>query len=44
MADELNLPNYKRVIMLMSVGYADEDGLIPYSDKKTVDEVCQRSD
>ena len=44
MADELNLPSYKRVIMLMSVGYADEDGLIPYSDKKTVDEVCQRSD
>jgi nitroreductase len=44
MADELNLPNYKRVIMLMSVGYADEDGLIPFSDKKTVGEVCQRLD
>jgi len=31
----LKLPAYKRPIMLISVGYAQRDGLIPYSAKKS---------
>ncbi|MBL4941095.1 MAG: nitroreductase family protein [Colwellia sp.] len=35
MSKLLNLPTYKRPIMLIAVGYAQSDGLIPYSSKKT---------
>jgi len=35
MSKLLHLPAYKRPIMLISVGYAQSDGLIPYSSKKT---------
>jgi nitroreductase len=35
MSTLLNLPAHKRPIMLISVGYAQVDGLIPYSSKKT---------
>jgi len=35
MAKALKLPAYKRPIMLISVGYAQSDGLIPYSAKKS---------
>jgi len=30
----LGLPEYERVVMLISIGYADPDGGIPYSQKK----------
>jgi nitroreductase len=35
MAKTLELKDYERPIMLISIGYADETGGIPYSDKKT---------
>jgi nitroreductase len=35
MSKLLNLPEYKRPIMLISIGYAQSDGLIPFSSKKT---------
>ncbi|MDJ1181414.1 nitroreductase family protein [Roseofilum sp. BLCC_M91] len=37
MSSFLNLEPDERVIMLISVGYADPDGLVPYSQKKTLD-------
>lgn len=36
MAKRLNLPAHKRPVMLMSVGYAENDGLIPSSPKKSI--------
>ena len=36
MQRELNLPLYKRPIMLISIGYADGVGMIPYSKKKAI--------
>ena len=36
---ELKLPEYKRPLFLISVGYANPDGLIPYSMKKTPKEI-----
>lgn len=33
----LKLPAHKRVIMLLAVGYADDEGMIPYSQKKSVE-------
>lgn len=32
---KLKIPNFKRVIMLLAVGFADPDGEIPYSQKKS---------
>jgi len=37
MQDALNLGYDERVIMLIAIGYADPDGLIPYSQKKSLD-------
>lgn len=31
----LNLESHQRVIMLMAIGYAEKEGMIPYSSKKT---------
>lgn len=36
MAKELGLPPYKRPVMLISIGYADAKGKIPYSEKKNI--------
>ncbi|MEQ1528079.1 MAG: nitroreductase family protein [Methylococcales bacterium] len=35
----LSLQTDEKVIMLISVGYADPNGLIPYSQKKTIDQL-----
>lgn len=37
MAKKLNLLPFQRPVMLLAVGYAKPDGMIPYSQKKTVD-------
>ncbi|EJX1708274.1 nitroreductase family protein [Vibrio cholerae] len=37
--NHVNLPDYKRVIMMISVGYGDEKSFIPFSSKKTVNEL-----
>jgi nitroreductase len=37
MAQALGLQRWERVIMLCSVGYADPDGMIPFSQKKSLD-------
>ena len=39
MQAELNLPSYQRVLMLIAVGYADDDGMIAYSAKRPVSEL-----
>ncbi|MBO2640740.1 nitroreductase family protein [Shewanella algae] len=33
---EVSLPEYKRVVMMISVGFADEESYIPYSSKKSI--------
>ncbi len=38
---KLNLKDYERVIMLISVGYAEDEGGIPYSQKKSASELIQ---
>jgi len=35
----INLEKYERVIMLISVGYADLSGMVPYSEKKSLNNV-----
>lgn len=35
----LNLADEKRVIMLLAIGYAKDDGMIPYSQKKSVEDL-----
>ncbi|MFW5803697.1 MAG: nitroreductase family protein [bacterium] len=37
MKKELNLKSFERVIMLISYGYADPEGMIPFSQKKNID-------
>ncbi|MFS1899396.1 nitroreductase family protein [Vibrio cyclitrophicus] len=37
----LQLKPYEKVIMLIAVGYADKDGLIPFSQKKTKDSLLK---
>ena len=37
MQKALNLDYDERVIMLIAVGHADPEGLIPYSQKKSLD-------
>jgi nitroreductase len=39
MADFLGLDCDENVIMLMAIGYPDPDGMVPYSKKKTVDNI-----
>ena len=41
MAKALNLSVQQRPIMVISVGYADAEGLIPYSQKKTAQELIK---
>lgn len=36
---ELDLELHERVIMLIAIGYPDEDGLVPYSQKRAIPEV-----
>lgn len=36
---ELGLPAYERAVMLISVGYADPEGEVPFSEKKSLDEI-----
>lgn len=35
----LNLQTYERVIMLIAIGYEDSDGMVAYSQKKSIDEI-----
>lgn len=35
----LNLPEYEKVLMLVSVGWPDPNGLVPYSQKKSLKEL-----
>ena len=37
----LNLTDSQRTVMLIAVGYADPDGLIPYSEKKSVASITE---
>lgn len=39
MKTALSLQDYERPIMLMAVGYARDDGMVPYSEKKTLDQI-----
>ena len=39
MDKELNLPEHKRPVFLISVGYAHPDALVPFSKKKSVNEI-----
>lgn len=39
MSNCLNLSPDERPVMLISVGYSDSDGMIPYSQKKTLDQI-----
>ena len=43
MAAELGLEPYQRPTMLISVGYADETGMIPFSAKKIASDLVRRS-
>lgn len=42
MAELLQLADYQRPTMLVAVGYANADALVPYSAKKTVDDLAVR--
>tara|TARA_B100000780_G_scaffold270333_1_gene230003 strand:- start:18188 stop:19258 length:1071 start_codon:yes stop_codon:yes gene_type:complete len=42
MADELQLQSYQRPMMLISIGYPDEDGMIPFSAKKGASDIARR--
>lgn len=37
----LQLQPYERIVMLMAVGYPDPNGLVPHSEKKSVDEMLR---
>lgn len=39
MRERLKLGQHERVVMCMSLGYPDPEGLVPYSQKKTLDEL-----
>lgn len=39
MEEELGIPSYERVIMLISVGFADPNGKIPFSEKKVLEDL-----
>lgn len=38
-SEELNLKPYERVIMLISYGYPDPEGMVPYSQKKPLEQL-----
>jgi len=38
----LGLPEYKRVVMFIAVGYPDDSGYIAYSEKKLPEDVIKR--
>lgn len=38
----LNLPEYKRVVMFIAVGYPDESGYIAYSEKKSPEDIIKK--
>jgi len=38
----LNLPQYKRVVMFIAVGYPDESGYIAYSEKKLSENIIKK--
>ncbi|WP_240704491.1 nitroreductase family protein [Pseudoalteromonas sp. MEBiC 03607] len=40
-ASLLNLPQYKRVVMFIAVGYPSNSGMIPYSDKKQAKDILK---
>jgi hypothetical protein len=40
MAQALGLRPDERVVMLISLGYPDPEGMVPYSQKKPLDEIC----
>jgi nitroreductase len=44
MQKALSLELYQRPVMLISIGYADPDGLVPYSEKKSLNELSQYHD
>jgi nitroreductase len=44
MKKKLNLKTYERPIMLLAVGYAKEDGMIPCSKKKPLEELRSYND
>ena len=39
MSKELNLKTHERVIMLISYGYPDPDGMVPFSQKKPLEQI-----
>ncbi|MEM7625319.1 MAG: nitroreductase family protein [Planctomycetota bacterium] len=39
MRERLGLGPHERVVMCMSLGYPDPEGMVPYSQKKTLDEI-----
>lgn len=41
MTDLLNLELAERVVMLISIGFPDPEGLIPYSQKKSLDQIIK---
>jgi nitroreductase len=41
MGSYIELAPEERIIMLIAIGYADPDGWIPYSSKKTSEEICR---
>lgn len=38
----LNIPQYKRVVMFIAVGYPDESGYIAYSEKKSPEDIIKK--
>lgn len=42
-SDLINLKPYERVIMLLSIGYPDPEGMVPYSKKKSLDKIRRYS-
>ena len=41
MSSRLQLPHHKRPIMVLAVGYADPEGMIPFSQKKTSNQLMK---
>jgi nitroreductase len=39
LSDELGLASYERPVMLIALGYPDPAGLVPYSQKKHLDDI-----
>jgi nitroreductase len=43
MSERLGLEPYQRPVMLIAVGYADEKGLVPFSEKRVVKDTVRRT-